>query len=196
MKFKTQLFLCFGIIYGIYAVLHVYLWTKMDSYDKEMRISVKSYNVLTLTNTIQDGLNIYSKESRDLITNPPEELKEKFTKNRDKALQKVNISIDSLQKLDKSKESQEIVQQLITMIKSYTTIDKDMDALIKEGKHQEAAQLYWNKGQEIREKTIGVSNQLQTMQSKTTDKDLDQSSKSYDRISKLTTEYVILYYLI
>ncbi len=30
MKFKTQLFLSFGVIYGIYAIIHLYLYQNMQ----------------------------------------------------------------------------------------------------------------------------------------------------------------------
>lgn len=147
MKFKTQLFLAFGIIYGIYAILHVYLWQKMDHLDKEMNSSTKSYNSLTLTNTIHDELNVYSKASRELFSNPPIQLKEQFLKNRDRAIQNINNTIFDLQKLDTSDQTQELINNLKASIESYEEIQKERDRLLKEDKSQEVTKLYWLQGQ-------------------------------------------------
>lgn len=80
MKFKTQVITCFGIIYGIYAIFSAYQWIGINNYEQEIKNYLKSYRILNLTYSIQEGLNVYSKESRELFANPSSELKEHFTK--------------------------------------------------------------------------------------------------------------------
>ncbi|SMQ86712.1 two-component system, chemotaxis family, sensor kinase CheA [Bacillus sp. OV166] len=196
MKFKTQLFLAFGIIYGIYAILHVYLWQKMDHLDKEMNSSTKSYNSLTLTNTIHDELNVYSKASRELFSNPPIQLKEQFLKNRDRAIQNINNTIFDLQKLDTSDQTQELINNLKASIESYEEIQKERDRLLKEDKSQEVTKLYWLQGQKVSEKMLEISIQLLTLQSNSTNKQINNSNKDYYAINSMTTNYVLLDYVI
>ncbi|MGE8081155.1 response regulator [Peribacillus loiseleuriae] len=194
MKFKTQVITCFGIIYGIYAIFSVYHWTSMNNYEQDIRNYIKSYRILNLTHSIQEGLNVYSKESRELFANPSSEFKEQFTKKRDHALQNVNKAIDAHQELDGSKESQEIIKQLNTSLKKYSEIDKEMDVLLKEGKKEEVTQLYWDQGREAGDTMIALSNQLQTAQNERTKKELNQSLKNYTQTTKVTKLYIILDY--
>ncbi len=191
MKFKTQVITCFGIIYGIYAIFSVYHWTSMNNYEQDIRNYIKSYRILNLTHSIQEGLNVYSKESRELFANPPSEFNEQFTKNRDHALQNVNKAIDAHQELDGSKESQEMVKQLKTIVKTNSELDKEMDVLLRTGKKEEITQLYWDQGRETRDTMITLSNQLQTLQNERTEKELNQSLKNYTQSTKVTKIYII-----
>ncbi|MCH6269259.1 response regulator [Neobacillus citreus] len=196
MKFKTQLFLCFGIIYGLYAVLHISLWVKMDNLNKEMDSSTKSYKVLNLTNILLDELNKYIKDSRELFANPPQELKEQITHERNQAFKNVNKTIADLQKFDSPQETQDIIKKLELSIQNYSEIEKEKDELINEGNLREVSQLYWFHAQKAAEKMLQVSKQLQTLQNQLTYKIMIQSYKDYSKISSLTTNYVILDYVI
>ncbi|KMY42785.1 response regulator [Peribacillus loiseleuriae] len=195
MKFKTQVITCFGMIYGIYAIFSVYHWTSMDNYEHDIEGYIKSYSMLNLAYSIHEWVNVYSKESRELFANPPNKYIEQFTKNQDKSLQNVNEALDAYQKVDRSKESQEIVKKLKTIVKNYSEIDKEMDVLLKEGKKEEVSQLYWNQGRAVSDKMIELSNQLQTIQNEITNEKLNQSLKKYIQTTKITKIYMLLDYL-
>ena len=71
MKFKTQVITCFGIIYGIYAIFSVYYWIGINNYEQEIKNYLKSYTLLNLSNSIQEGLNEYNQASRETSTPEP-----------------------------------------------------------------------------------------------------------------------------
>jgi two-component system chemotaxis sensor kinase CheA len=93
--------------------------------------------MLNLASAIQEGMNVYARESRGLVANPPEELKEKFESNRDQAFQNVNVAIESLRKFDIGEKSQDLIQKLETLSKTYNEMNRQIDVLIKEGKNEE-----------------------------------------------------------
>jgi two-component system chemotaxis sensor kinase CheA len=195
MKLKTKIVVGFTIIYGIYIFFQIFLGIKMDDVDKSITNDFNNYEFLNLTTTIQNELNVYSKVSRDLILNPPEELQKKLKGNRDLALQNVNIALDVLQKLDRE-QTKEIIQKLMIMSNIHAEMDKEMDGLIKEGKIEEVTKLYWGGGREVREEMIEVSNQLYTMQNEIFAEGLNQSSSSYSVVDETTKYYVIFDFIL
>ncbi|WP_028390335.1 hybrid sensor histidine kinase/response regulator [Bacillus cihuensis] len=191
MKFKTQVITCFGIIYGIYAIFSVYHWTGINNYEQAIKNYIKSYTLLNLSYSIQEGLNEYSKESRELFENPSSELKEQFTKKRDLALQNVNKAIDAHLELDGSKKSKDLVNALKNNIETYSDIEKKKDELLKEGKTEEVNQLYWNQGREVSDTMIELSSQLYAIQDEMTKNKLIQSSGDYTKASNVSKIYII-----
>ncbi|WP_018392521.1 response regulator [Bacillus sp. 37MA] len=196
MTFKKKLFLAFGIIYGIDALMHIYVGTRMVNFNQEMENFTKSNEVLMYANIIQDGLNDYSKESRDLIANPPEDLQGTIEVNRDQDLQDVNLAINSLEKLEKSEESQEIVENLKATMRTYAEIDKEMSTLIKEGKNEEAAQLYWYKARESMDNMNEVAFQLKNRENSIAAENSIEINKTYNQIFIIAKVYVSVSYLL
>jgi two-component system, chemotaxis family, sensor kinase CheA len=196
MKLKTKLYLGFGFLIGLFIVLQFLLMIMMNQLNQNMTNAVKNYEMLNLANTIQEGMNVYARESRGLAANPPEELKEKFEKNKDHALQNVNVAIESLKKLDISKKSQELIRKLEILSKTYNEMNRVIAELKKEGKNKEVTQLYWYDSREVREEMNEVSNQLQALKRQMVDKELNHSNKTYNLATKMILAYVIVGFLI
>lgn len=196
MKLKTKLYLGFGFLIGLFIVLQFFLMIMMNQLNQNMTYAVKNYEMLNLASTIQEGMNVYAMESRGLVANPPEELKGKLEENRDQAFQNVNVAIESLQKLDISEQSQELIQKLETLSKTYNEMNREIDALIKEGKKEEVTQLYWYNSREVREEMNEVTNQLQIIKKQTVDKELNRSNETYHLATKIIFAYVIVGLLI
>ncbi|MGG3448610.1 GAF domain-containing protein, partial [Domibacillus aminovorans] len=196
MTFKMKLFLAFGIIYAVDALLHTYVGTRMANFNQEMENFTKSNEVLMYANIIQDGLNDYSKDLRDLVANPPQDLQGTIEVDRDKHLQDVNLAINSLEKLGESEESQEIVENLKATMRTYAEVDKEMSTLIQEGKNEEAALLYWYKGRESMDNMNEVSTQLKNRENTIATENSIEINKTYNQVITITRAYVSVSYLL
>ncbi|MGG3803018.1 GAF domain-containing protein [Metabacillus fastidiosus] len=197
MKLKTKLYLAFGCLIGLFIVLHFLLMIMMNQLNKDMEDIVKNYEMLDLASTITEEMNIYSRESRGLIANPPEELKTELQTNREKAFENINEALDSLQKLDSHEQSQELVQKLQSLSNIYNGMNREIDALLKEGKDEQIMQIYWHdSGREVREEMDKVSDKLQTIKKQAVYKELNHSNKTYNLANKLIFVYVIVSLLV
>ncbi|WP_232454528.1 MCP four helix bundle domain-containing protein, partial [Domibacillus aminovorans] len=196
MTFKKKLFLAFGIIYAVDALLHIYVGTRMDNFNQEMGKFTESNEVLMYANIIQDGLNDYSKDSRDLVANPPQDLQGTIEVDRDKHLQDVNLAINSLEKLGEYEESQEIVENLKATMRTYAEVDKEMSTLIQEGKNEEATQLYWYKARESMDNMNEVSSQLKNRENSIATENAIEINKTYNQVITITKAYVSVSYLL
>ena len=196
MKFKTKLYLGFGILLGLFIISHFIIMMMMSQLNQNMKNVVKNYEMLNLANTIQGGLFDYSMESRGMMANPPEELRKKFLENMEEARQSVEVAIESLQKLDSGERSEELIRELNTMSTPFFENATQTDELIKDGKIEEATQLYWYEGREMREKMIEVANEIQTIRKQMVDKEMRNSSHTYDLVNQMIIIYIIVGLLI
>ncbi|KAB7705950.1 response regulator [Bacillus aerolatus] len=195
MKFKTKLYIGFGFLFGLFIISYLIFMIMMSQINQNTKNAVKNYEMLSLANTIQNELNVFSREARGLLANPPEELKRPFKESRDQALHNVNIAIGSLEKLDSREQSQHLIQELKTMSRTLGEMEKEGDGLIKEGKYAEVTQLFWYDSLKVREDMVKVASELQAIQKQTVDTELNQSRKTYKLMNQMIFIYMIAGFL-
>ncbi|KAB7705961.1 response regulator [Bacillus aerolatus] len=196
MKFKTKLYIGFGVLFGLFIISHFIFMIMMNQLNQNMTNVVKNYERLNLANTIQGGLFDYSMESRGMMANPPEELRKKFLKNMEEAEQSVDTAIESLERLGSGERSEALIRKLKTLNTPFFENARETDALIKDGKIKEATQLYWYDGREMREEMIEVANEIQTIQKQRVDKELSNSSHTYHLVNQMIIVFIIIGFLI
>lgn len=196
MKFKTKLYLGFGFILNLFIVLLIFLIMMMNQLNQSMSDTVKSYEYSKLANTIQSSINIYSREAKGLLADPPKELIETFEERKDKALDDAETAIKTLQRLDKREASQQLVNELISLTEELRKIEAEIEELKNEGKSQEAMDLFWFDSWKIIEAVIAASNELQSIQEKSVGTELKGSSETYELALKLISAYAIIGFLV
>ncbi|MFK2824116.1 response regulator [Bacillus sp. B190/17] len=196
MKFKTKLYVGFGVLFGLFIISHFVIMIMMNQLNDKMTNVVKNYEMLNLANNIKESLLDYSMESRGIMANPPEELRGNFTKNMNEARDRVNAAIETLEKMDNGERSEELIQQLKRLNTPYFENAKETDALIKEGKIKEANRLYWYEGRGMREGMIEIADEIQTIRKQTVDKELSNSSKTYYLVNQMIVVFTIVGFLV
>lgn len=196
MKFKTRIYLGFCCSFVLFILIQLILMIMLYQLNHNMKYLVKEYEMLKLANTIQNELNIFSRESRGILANPPSELKIKFKDTRDKALLNANVAIETLQQLDTREESQELIRKFKNLSQILSDMESQSDELIKAGMTQEVTQLFWYDSRRTREQMVEVVDKLQMIQEKAMDGQLKQYSSTYNLSFKLIYVYVILGFFI
>ena len=124
MKLRTKLYIGFAFLFGLFVLSYFILTAMMNQLGQNTGVAMKNHQMMNLANTIQDELNIFSRESRGLLSNPPEELIGELEKNREEALVNVRAAIASLEKLDNRRQSQQLIQELKRLGKEYSALEK------------------------------------------------------------------------
>ncbi|KAB7705960.1 response regulator [Bacillus aerolatus] len=196
MKFKTKLYIGFGFLFGLFIISYLIFMIMMNQLNQSTKTAVKNYEMLNLANTIQNELNVFSRESRGMSANPPKELIGELRENRNQALRNVDMAIESLEKLDKREQSQQIIQKLKRMSKTYDALEEELDALREAGRYEEVDARFWYESLEAREGMSKLAGELQTLQKQTVDKELNQSRKTYKLMNQMIFLYAIAGFLI
>ncbi|MEK4028553.1 response regulator [Pseudobacillus sp. FSL P4-0506] len=196
MKLKTKLYIGFGFLFGLFILSYFILMFMMNQLSLNTNVAVKNYEMLDLANTIQDELNVFSRESRGLISNPPEELVKELEKNRDQAMVNVHAAITSLEKLDKREQSQHLIQDLNRLGKQYSALEKKTDASTNIGEDKELLKIFWYDSRKIREEMSNIAEKLQNIQKKTIDAELKKSVETYKRTNQIIFIYVVAVFLV
>lgn len=196
MKFKTRIHLGFGCSFVLFILIQFILMIMLYQLHQNMRDLVKEYEMLKLANTIQEELNIFSRESRGIIANPPVELKVKFIENRDTALENAKMAIESLQRLDTREISQELIMKLETLSQIFGEMEAKSDELLKQKKMQEVTKLFWYDSRLTREQMVQVVDELQMIHAKAMDNQLKEYTTTYNLSFKLIYAYIIVGFFI
>ncbi|MFK2824598.1 response regulator [Bacillus sp. B190/17] len=195
MKFKTKLYVGFGFLFALFIVSYLILMVMLNELSHNTKVAVKNYEMLDLANTIRNELNAFSRDSRGMSANPPEDLYKQFEKNKEQAFRNVNEAIESLEKLDKREKSQQLIQQLKITGKEYHDLEEEMDALRLAGEFFEVDDRFWYESLDLRERMSELAGELQTIQKKTIDKELKQSVQTYKRANQMIFIYVLAGFL-
>lgn len=196
MKFKTKLYLGFGFLFGLFILSYVIFTVMMNQLSQNTNIAVKNYEMLNLANIIQNELNVFSRESRGLISNPPEEMLPILKENRADALRSINLAVDSLEKLDKREHSQYLIMELNRLGEVYGNMEEKTDELARAGKDEELKKLFWYDSRKARERMDKIAEELQEIQKQTIDNELDKSVKTYQQTKQIIMIYVLAVFLI
>ncbi|MGE8081123.1 response regulator [Peribacillus loiseleuriae] len=192
MKFKTKLYLGFGFILALFIALLFNLMMMMSQLNQNINNTVKNYEYSKLANTIQNSVYINSREARGLIANPPEELRKSFQDRKDKSLEDAEIAIKSLLKIDNRKASQELADEILTLLDSLRKIEADIKRLENDGEKQKAMELFWFDSWNIINAMVVASDDLHSIQEKSVETELKRSSDTYDLAVKLISTYAII----
>lgn len=195
MKFKTKLYLGFGFILSLFIILLLILMMMINQLNQNMNMTVQNYEYSKLADAVQTSLNIYSRESKGLVANPPAKLIERLQNRKNKALDDAEFSIKTLQKLDKRDESQELVSELLRLSIKLRENEDEIQRLKDEGREQEAMERFWFDNWRIIDAMIIASDELHTIQEKSVGSELKRSSDIYNLALKLITSFAIIGFL-
>ncbi|MED4403540.1 response regulator [Metabacillus fastidiosus] len=195
MKFKTKLYLGFGFILSLFIVLLVILMMLINQLNHNMNITVQNYEYSKLATTIQASLNIYSRESKGLVANPPAKLVERLEYRKNKALDDAEHSIRTLQRLDKREESQELTTELLRLAIKLRENEADIKRLEDEGKKEEAMDRFWFDNWQIIDAMILASDELHEIQETSVGTELKRSSDTYNLALNLIIAFAIIGFL-
>ncbi|KIL77874.1 Two-component hybrid sensor and regulator [Bacillus badius] len=196
MKLRTKLYIGFAFLFGLFVLSYFILTAMMNQLGQNTGVAMKNHQMMNLANTIQDELNIFSRESRGLLSNPPEELIGELEKNREEALVNVRAAIASLEKLDNRRQSQQLIQELKRLGKEYSALEKKTDALAKMGEDKKLIKMFWYDSREVREEMTEISKKLQAIQKKTIDQELKKSAKTSKQTIHIIFAYIVAVFLI
>ncbi|OCA92323.1 response regulator [Pseudobacillus wudalianchiensis] len=196
MKLKTKLYIGFGFSFVLFIFSYFILMVMMNQLSQNTNVTVKNYEMLNLANTIQNELNIFSRESRGLISNPPKELIDELEMNRTEALQNVHKAIDSLEQLDKRKQSQKLIKELNRLGRTYSELEDMTDTLAKNDQDKEMLKIFWYDSRKVREEMSRIAGELQKIQKQTIDEELEKSVKTYQRTNQVIFTYVVIVFLV
>ncbi|MGG3890533.1 ATP-binding protein [Metabacillus fastidiosus] len=195
MKFKTKLYLGFGFILSLFIVLLAILMMLINQLNHNMNITVKNYEYSKIATTIQASLNIYSRESKGLVANPPAKLVERLEYRKNKALDNAELSIRTLQRLDKREESQELTTELLRLAIKLRENEADIKRLEEEGKKEEAMDRFWFDNWQIIDAMILASDELHEIQETSVGTELKRSSDTYNLALNLIIAFAIIGFL-
>ncbi|MEC2078258.1 ATP-binding protein [Metabacillus fastidiosus] len=195
MKFKTKLYLGFGFILSLFIVLLVILMMLINQLNHNMNITVENYEYSKIATTIQASLNIYSRESKGLVANPPAKLVERLEYRKNKALDNAELSIRTLQRLDKREESQELTTELLRLAIKLRENEADIERLEEEGKKEEAMDRFWFDNWQIIDAMILASDELHEIQETSVGTELKRSSDTYNLALNLIIAFAIIGFL-
>lgn len=154
------------------------------------------YEMVKLANTIQDNLNIISREARGLLANPPAELRQQLIENKNKAFLDANLALESLEKLDKSEESRKLVLKLKVLSESYARQEGMSNAIGGIGRGEEANRIVWYDVRQVREQMFQVIDELRKIEEQAMDQELNRAGETYHLAIKMIYIYVTVGLLI
>jgi two-component system chemotaxis sensor kinase CheA len=192
MKFRTKLYLGFAFVLLIIILTLYILMNMFNQLDREIRGVVQErYEIVKLTNNIQYELNNVSGEARGLLANPPAEIIPVLVKNKEQAFLNAQLAMESLEKLDTNKESQELILKLRTLSETYyKLLDKSYE-FRNAGKEAEANRLLWGESRQAGIQMAQVVNELKRTQEQAMKNELEHADKTYNLIIKMIYVYAI-----
>ncbi|MEW9668507.1 ATP-binding protein [Ammoniphilus sp. 3BR4] len=196
MKFKTKLYVGLGFILSLIVILLWMLLNMLSQLNQNMHHVVKErYEMVRLANIVVYELNVFSRESRGLAANPPPELRETLIENREKALLNANMALSSLEQLDTSDKSRELVQKLKALSQNYNQIRTKSDELNLD-LTQGSIEFMWYDGREVREQMQVLIEELRTFQEQDMEAALNKSQETYQFAVKVISIYIVVWLLI
>lgn len=191
MKFKTKLYLGFGLLIFLFIVFLLFLMMLMNQLNTNMKNAVDNYELAKTAYKIQDSLNWYRSDSKGILANPPADLLKEFQDHKEQSYLNANQAIETLRKLDKREKSQKVIAELQTLSIQLRAMEAKTNKLMEQNKDEEARSLFWYDTWDVIDKMTSDATYLQTIQEDGVQSEFELSNDTTSTAYKFIFGYAV-----
>ena len=198
MGFKTKLYIGFGSLLLLMIIplgigLDIISQLKSNMYE----VMVDRYEKVRLADGISDETYNISRYLRDLILfGNDKNSMQKSIEQIEKSRENVILGLDALDRVVKRPQVKELISKIKLMNNSFIDLQKEIEAAVRAGRKDEAAELLLTGGQKFRVQLYGMINEIKGIQEQTMRDLVDQSGYSYQQAIQVYFIFITLGLLI
>jgi two-component system chemotaxis sensor kinase CheA len=181
MKFKTKLYASIGSLLLLISIIVVILMNLLQQSTVNMHVVVNDlYDRIDMASDIKYETSNIGRELREITSTQSSENKQAATNAWEKSHINMQLALESLEKKDTQKKSQELIARFKTLHKSYQNIAQQVMTTQNIDSEVDIQPSMWNEAELTRQRMIQIADLLHGLQEQEMKNELLRSRETYN----------------